>query len=107
MCSSDLKISTNASNKQKSELSFYVSYPVSQTVIKFLKYGAIGAGIGVGLRGILTLAGFENWLFNYYEFISWKDIWNKGNVNGNEIWIPVVFFGFAASIFFTYKILRK
>jgi len=75
---------------------------------RFFEYGIIGAAIGVILRGILTGVGhFDDWLFHYYKFLTWKDIWN--NTHGLTyiaIMIPV-FFCLVASLYLAYRIVKK
>lgn len=79
----------------------------SQTINRFIKYGAIGIVIGIALRGILVVAGYKDWLFYYYDHMTWMEIWDKDNFETGDFMVAVVFYGICGCMFWIYKIMKK
>lgn len=104
-----IKPNTNAIKNVEAAVSFYISYPASQTRLKFFFYGIGGAGIGIILRGVLAGVGhLDDWLFNYYDYIGLndKDIDRSIHILPYGVIIPV-FLSLVATFYLVYRVIKK
>lgn len=81
----------------------------SHTGRRFFEYGVIGAIIGLVLRGLLAGVGhFDDWLFNYYNYVGLNDKDVTHSFKALPYWIIIpVFLSLIASFYLVYRVIKK